>query len=428
MQLNKVKDIRSDSNDSAGFLFSSLDPLWRLTRYLAILLDWCYRPMTKDADHPVERCLRIAVTCLALYSVVVMTAFEAWQTIQGILSPSWTDVGELVFYFVVALPFLQTSWNLIFFLARRKELVDFFEQFHLLEMEFSNIQTGPIRKERWVTYLAFGITTAFTLVGASYVILQPSYTSVNGTLIYHPYYLPYYQTFRDSFTVPFLGIFQVWACTCVAIMQLLGDLVPAFTYYHSGVVMTAICDQIRDELLPSPAKSNGKPAAALTFGIDQEGRTIHRIWTKYDKLSGLVRKANRLFGSMLLVDYGLKFFLIALLTYSVLGNLRSTTNVSFTLIHFGIAVCLTTRLISGVLLKSHLYRSAKRVSNRIASLINRHWFGVNRDQRKVFLTFQEQIDRDQLTAHPLDLFHITPALLLAMLSLTVSYIIILFQT
>ncbi len=58
---------------------------------------------------------------------------------------------------------------------------------------------------------------------------------------------------------------------------------------------------------------------------------------------------------------------------------------------------------------------------------NRNWFKFDIEERKTFSTFQDQVNRDQVTATPSNLFTITYSLLLTLLSLTIIYVIILLQ-
>ena len=415
---NEVK-IKGDGMNG-GNLFSSLNPLRRMTHCTGIFLDWHYRPTEKNTsyfDNFVVFCLR--VTYLALVSITFYACFEVWQTIQAVLSPSWRVIEELVLYFVMMIPFVQAFFTSIFFLNRRKELLNFLESFYLLETEFC-IPSSHVKKSRLIAYFIYGIAMLFTFVGVCFVIMQPSYV-VNGTVVYLPYYLNYYEIFRDNISEQLLEMFHIWSFAGISIPYLLSDLVPSFVYYHSGVVLKSIATEMEHMLLLNTATS----AAAV---MDPDGRKIHHIWAIYDRLANLVRRANEMFGYMLLLDYGIKFFLVSLLVHSVLATMRNQDDLAFTIVHLAAAICIATRLIMGVLLKSYLYQSSKTLSNQITSLTNRHWFCMNKNQRKLLLMFQKDVDRDQLIANPLDLFYITPGLLLAMLSLTVTYVIILFQS
>ena len=335
-------------------------------------------------------------------------------------------IEELVLHFVITMPFVQAFYTFIFFLIRRKDLFDFLERFYLLETEFV-IPSGPIRKQRLVAYLTIGLAITLTITGACFVTLNPSKVE-NGTIEYYPYYLTYYATFRDIFTEPILEMFQIWSFFCLAIPYLLSDLVPSFIYYHSGAIVNAICEDIQKTLLVISSGIGLSSETQVDDSLDSDGREIHRIWMKYDRLALLVRNTNQTFGPMVFFDYGIKFFLVSLLAHSVLATLRESNETVFNIVHLAMAICIAARLISGILLKSNLYRSSKNLSNQISTMTIHHWFCINKSQRKLLIMIQQDVERDKLIANPLDLFYISPGILLAMLSLTVTYIIILFQT
>ncbi len=89
---------------------------------------------------------------------------------------------------------------------------------------------------------------------------------------------------------------------------------PTFVYYHCGAAIFGIRDEI-GELLPSLVLTEESDEAH-----QKNGRHLHTILAKHKNVRDLVRTANNLFGSLMAIDYGLKFFMICLLAFAVMHN------------------------------------------------------------------------------------------------------------
>lgn len=404
------------------FLYETLGPLCKMTHYLGILPDWCYF-LNKGRDPGYSIIQRVLVIMVALITSYCMTAFEFFQTMLAICS--WKGINELVLYFEFLLPFFQTSLILSVFLLRRDAILDFFKRFHMLERELilpiSKIQTISI-----IIYIMYALTGLLTLAGVISMTLQPP-VPFNGTLTYNAYYPYYYKFLRDMFSVDFLKAFQIIAFIFVILYQILSDMVPAFVYYHSGIVLQAINDEVREAMpLLSASSSKDDQGEKQNGHAEAVGYPLQQVWLKYTKFRILVKTADRLFGPLVLVDYACKFFMICAWTYSVLGKMRNIPVLDFS-IPLCIGLSFLARLVWGIMFKSYLNENYHRFMFHLGTWEHKYWYDLSQEGRKLLATFHDHVHDDPMSASPMRLFDVNPSLLLTMLSLAVSYLIILLQ-
>jgi hypothetical protein len=233
-----------------------------------------------------------------------------------------------------------------------------------------------------------------------------------------------YLYFRSIFHSFFNSIFFF---TLVIFFQLLGELVPSYIYYHAGSIAVAIRKDIQELFQTTPYLSNGVAAVSFNTNNQFDEHKIHLHWFNYVSLRNLVKEADHIFGSLMLIDYGMKFFMICMMTFSGLNEFRDCPLFE-ALAPLAMSAIYLLRLVTCVARKSHLFRSRELLQTALITSLNKNWFNLNAEQRKTLSSFQDQVERDQLTANPLGLFSVTPGILLTITSLSVSYIIILIQS
>lgn len=250
------------------------------------------------------------------------------------------------------------------------------------------------------------------------------------------YFLGYYPSLSNTFTNTFLGLNQVVAFTLVIFYQLLAELVPSYIYNHAGSISVAIRKEIQEVLQATvneirKSKPNNEETSIViekSTDANLDGCKIHLVWYKYVTLRNLVKEADLIFGSLMLVDYGMKIFMICLATFSGLKGFRDAPIFEI-LGPLSMVAFYLVRLVTCVMSKSHLFRSREHLLTELmVTSVNTYWYDLNMDQRKVLTVFQDQAEREQLAATPMGLFSITPGILLTIAGLSMSYIIILMQS
>lgn len=427
-------EVNKESKKSRILLMGLLRPLRTMTRFTGILPDWC----RQADDDAVPSCFlitlyRLVILILVFSFLITTTAFESYQTFTAVQKEK--RMYKMVPHFVWLIPVPHTCWIAFFYLKKRKEMLAFFKAFHVFDMNFV-IPSIQIRRTFVIVYLMYILIGLFTLACVSYATLQPPNFRVNATLTtYEPYFPFYYQSLRELFTETFLEIFHITTFLFVVLYQLLSDLVPAFVYYRFGVIIDIIRNEVREILpfltLPERANKGTKDTQTLdkdTKGLRmyREGRDLHHVWSKYNNLSYFLKKADNLFGSLVLLEYANKFVMICCLFFWVMHNMR-VPNFDYTT-PLIIIIPYIIRMICCILMKSNLYQSSYNFISEMATWENKYWYKLSSQKRKLLSTFHDQLGQDVLCANPLLLFTITPTLLLSMFSLIVSYMVILLQS
>lgn len=220
----------------------------------------------------------------------------------------------------------------------------------------------------------------------------------------------------NIFPMPIILTFEVVTVFLMILYQILADLIPSFIYYHAGTTITSIHDEI-----------NNKKDVFFKYSFkNKEGRDLLRIWSKYNRVRRLVKRADQLFGWMLLFDFGIKFFMVCLLSYNLLAN--STRNTATTqIISLFLMITYIIRLVNSVSLMSEVQESRVLLTAQMSVHHNTHWMDVDAESRQVLSDFKMEVIADQLAASPLGLFTVNHGLMLTLLSLIVTYLLILIQ-
>lgn len=263
-----------------------------------------------------------------------------------------------------------------------------------------------------------------------------------------PYLISTYQIVRETIPPPLICLIHLTPIGFTLTFLVLGDLVPSFTYYHAALAvncleknMVKFCSKhvSNDRVLfvnslaykqLSNQNLNYCKALPKTSPYELDGY-VHLIWKKYDNIDRMVNRANSLFGPFWVCSQGVILFMITALLYSVFYYLndalkmRSMDQILPYLLNF---IGLTFRLISSTLISSHLHQRTIQFRGTLNRLLNQHWFRLGKPDRELLRSFLSRLSTDHLVASPLDLYNITPSILLSVLGLVVSYVIVLLQS
>ncbi len=443
IQLNQVSDVKLTADKSKKiFLIETLKPLWKMTQYTGLLLDWGGNPNSDQTDGSLSGSVfkilpRILVIFLAFVFLIGLAIFELYELVIKIinLQNASSIIANLVINIVFLLPLPHACFNLFHFTSINQKLAKLIKCFLLLESQHLLMtckkRFDRVEKKRRSCYSTIFGSNLFTFIGITFMTFQsPDFTV----------FLTASDTLCTIFPIPLLQAYQVSVFLLVVLYQILTDLIPSFIYYHAGTAMLAIHDEIhhmKAVLMQKVIKQDFHPSSRTDneITVDEKrekplGAQHHiflQIWSKYNLLRQLVKKVDRLFGWMSLLDYGVKFFMICLMSYTILHNYRYSPLIDI-IIAFFIMLGYLMRLFCCVALKSELHQSREKLISLMAAYLNTHWLDMSKEERQVFSAFQGQVNRDQLAASPKGIFVVNPGLLLTMLSLIVSYLIVLLQS
>lgn len=445
-------------------LSASLHPLWELTFWTGILLDWCVlnHPNSIHKNHWKKVIASSIQWCTSSISLALLVLLGFFQMYQMLTVEKQLSLSVIVTYFlrVSSIP-ISLLLHLIF-IFRRGKLLAFFKDFQdseelISQYFFTGILKIAIRhndsllnwKKNYVEFrqrqikifrrivYVFGLLTSlFSIIGVFYVVL----TSDEEAFFYN-----YYESLRNLFTTPFLHLITLTTYFSMTIYNTLSDFIPIFVYYHAALHLTSI----GEDLLQTSFR-NGNDSKANTIFVATLNSTlhsprfsnIHAAWQRYDRVRHLVERADDLFGLIVLINLGMKLFAICIVIYSILKKNRLTgisavltndhqdrdwENLYLNLLVTNLVIFLS-RLIFLVFGFSKLHLASGKLRKGANTLLNQHWCILNEESRQILAVFKADLSEDQLTPCPLGLFRITPSILLTMMGLAVSYIVILLQS
>ena len=150
------------------------------------------------------------------------------------------------------------------------------------------------------------------------------------------------------------------------------------------------------------------------------------MYCHYEILSNLVKRANRLFGILMLVNHGANIFIICAMVYSMLYNFKSSGTDAT--IYFVVFLSFTYLLLVGYFLAAQLNSASFKLRFTLSSLMARHSVHLTEKNLRVASSFLAHLQEDPLAACPLNLYSATTSKLLTLLSLIISYVIVLLQS
>jgi len=423
------------------FLIETLQPLLKMTEFTGILLDWGGNPLISPSSASLMNTLKklrdilvVSTAFLVFFamSVYFITQIGIGSVFSMISGGSSKPILGVIVTIIFLIPAFNTVWNIFMFTLIRKNLAKLVRDFHSFELLSISITTSAketidtIITKRRNAFIIIISTNFFMFVGTVLVFFQepqlPIFFTGNETLItIFPKYV--IQTVQVVIVL-FLTLYQIFA-----------DLVPALIYYHAGAAILAIHDEINNKkelLFGKDISSQLQHDESNPFNghsekkEDSAKKIVIKIWSKYDRLRKLVKRADRLFGWLLLVDFGIKFFMTSLLSYTLL-TISLKNCLSARIPCFFIMLVYMIRLICSVSLMSEPLKSWEFLAMQMSTYLNTYLLDMDTEVCKIFTFFKSEVNSVRVAASPMGLFVISPVLLLTMLSLTVSYLLILIQ-
>jgi len=308
------------------------------------------------------------------------------------------------------LPLIIFTWTR--YLLRRVQMVAFFNDWKKMEEQLISAGLNDctsIQKVRFAVYTlytSFGLCFFFSFV----VILITSPQNLDTTdIIFY-----YYPRLTETNWVALFRFFMLMTGLNVVVFFTVIDLVPVLVYLHFSKMIEAL----RNGLVQS-----------LNQDQVNNYEVIHLIWSHFEKLRVMMQRADDLFGPILILNHGVIFFIICATTFSIL-NIATMTESEFGLyfpIHLVSTFLFPSRLLLSVHLILKVHSAAERLLSIAASLSTQHWKYFDEKGQRVLHSFLCRLQHVKLAACPSGFYKITPSILLTMLSLIISYTIILLQ-
>jgi len=331
----------------------------------------------------------IAFSCTFQFVQLLLEMLKETSTIQSII-PNWLWFSHYPVNVTV----------LLIFLRHKDELLSYFEEWIVVEREIYHQPNSIIRSYRRV-YRNVYANYLFQSVGLTVIVGIVALENLDAS-----YLLSYYPIFRDTLTIPVILTYHLITMSIGCVQFALADLVPAWTFYHSGIMLESLAFQIES----SYSSKN------LNF-------IMKTSQLRFKKVCRMTERANRLFGCLTVVDHLSTLFMTCVLSYTVLSRMsRADLDVVF---YFMSLIGFIGRLMIPILMTSHLRTGFNRLKKAVVEVLS---FDISPEKLHQAKTFLTQIKESQTAARPLNLYDITPSTLLSFASLTVGYVIVLLQS
>lgn len=417
LQKKKVSD---DERTHSGkckqqiLLINTMRPLWKMTQSTGILLDWVGSPLTSTPPQlmiNIKSLCNIFISSIAFFSLSCSFAFIACKIITKLMEPqSNPSVFSVIIGVLFAVPPFISSLNLLMLLFIRKDLAKLIEDFHHFESQQLSFSTNQghveFRKRRRNAFIKTISTNLTLFLGASWTFYDQQDQYILFTADH---------TMANIFPIPVLITFEIMVIFLCLLYQILVDLIPSLIYHHAGIAIAAIHDEI-----------NFKENILFKTGNDDSKGILLQIWSKYIRVRQLVKRTDKLFGWMLILDFGIKFFMICLFSYNFLANTKVNQPID-SVTPFIVLVTYIIRLMNSVSLMAKVQESRELLTAQMSVHHNTHWLDMDAEVQKVFCAFKSELSSDQLAASPFGLFSVNNELMLSLFSLIVTYLLILIQ-
>ena len=350
------------------------------------------------------------------------TTFYSFQLINEVI---WlTKVHKLVRHLSWLLSYSSCLIVFIYYNLKRTNLLSFFHRWEKFEIQLAlnmrPIDTG-VKQIKRLTTLLYG----------SYLIMTCSnYYGFYKVMQNEPgasFLLSHHEILRNWLTIPLIFAIHLIGISLIWVLFVLLDLVPATIFYYTGSKLKRIEDELKEDF---KTLSSGQSETAINLFSANKLKTTFSIrfrqtWLKYESLLDLTDEANRIFGILMFVDHGIKFFLICGLTFMSLSSFKDKE--VDTVAAITTTVIFIYRFVTCILVASNLHNSSSKLKITASSLISRHCHKMSKEDRDLTVLFISRLQDHQLAARPLGLYRVTNSILLTILSLSISYVIILVQ-
>lgn len=389
-------------------LESSLSPLWKISN-VGLLLQWC---RSSEEQNRVLKTIRYMAVSITVSLTVLYATFVTVQLVWAVDQAStFYDVLPNLTWGVPAYIVLITQAD---YFIRRNEYLSFFNLWKCRlesQMSSSSVPKTNLKLACIIIYTGYFVSFLGLMLNFAWIIFFAHEAKVEKPIL-----LLDYPILVKTFSVPALFFFTVLAfCIPVCFFFTMGDVVPSFVYHHAAGIA---------QMLESDIQRLSSSTSSSSNEVE-----IQRIWTLYDALCHLVSKADRLFGSLMVLHQGVSFVTICALLFNLLSNKDQLRDEGVFGIFLVITFVFSFRLLWTITMTSQLYCSSDRLRAAVASLLSHRWIcGLSESQRSLVQNFLSRLEHDHLAAYPWSLYKITPSILLTMLSLVATYTIILVQS
>ena len=410
-----IKELNFKTSSVHPLLFNlekSLSPLWKWTYYIGFTFDWCRRIPNQSRLSIIIRCL---VIFFSFVFQVYAISFSIYDLCRVVINPE-KKFRDVVLKTIVLgdRPLVLYVW--FYFLRYRADIQTFFSDWGRMEEKFTKgFDSATIKRTVIIiysVYYTYGFLFLFVFVGIFTTSTSPISASDDWIINYYPDLV-----LNTPYTI-FVRLIPPVSITFVTVFFPLIDILPAIVYCHAAKLVEAMRWDVRDLITNVSGNKVSK------------SDHVYNLWSRFETLTFLVDRADRLFGGIIIICHGILFFCTCTIVYSLLNTIKNPSDDGLNTLPLYLT-CLfqyPSRLLFSVCFLSKLNDSSAKLRSAVAYLSHRLERSSDKEERRIMRSFYNRLKETKLAACPSGFYKVKSSVLLTLLSLIVSYTIILLQT
>ena len=347
-------------------------------------------------------------------SIPLIFSFITFNTVfQGVqLAMEMLNRNNTVHAYITNITWFCTHplsvFILVYFILKRDELWDFFNDWRLMEshihsssqqLNFRNVRTLKtlIVSFNWCMY------GAITLVASCLILNRPEAS----------YLLSHYGELRENLGLTFITVFHLLSVLSTFFSEPLSGAVPGFIFYHAAQILRLIQNEIEHHF------------TELTLNPLMFQTRMRQTFLRYQILSKMVKRANKLFGLLIIFNHATLLFMIVTLLYGIFYQLQRS-HIDALIMFSGVLPYLYLLLL-GHLLAAQLNSVSSRLRLTLSSGIALNSLQLSKEDVNVASIFLNHLKEHKLVVRPLSLYSVTHSSILTLFNIVIAYVIVLLQ-
>jgi len=202
----------------------------------------------------------------------------------------------------------------------------------------------------------------------------------------------------------------------------IADLVPAFVYFHMALALNELIKDV-ESISMKIGTSNQFKTESSKFSTDDLADHIQSSWSRFVAIRREIRRTDQLFGPLIIFNHGTLFFAICGTFYDMSKSLIQYHSVPpIMLLSQMMSI---SRLLFGITPMMKIFSFGNQLEDTVTEFSCTHWKSLKENEHGILSPFMSELQSCQLAASPSNLYCIKPSIFLSMLSLVITYTIVL---
>jgi len=405
----------SNTNHRQITLEKTLSPLWKTSYYCGLLFDWC-QPIRNQGVISVF--LRWISVFFVVFLLLFFSIVDAIRFIAYLYEQNEGFVTVVVSFF----PKLVALATQISFLVYHNDIQNYFSYLSKsLETPMTvSHRFGSVKRASiiiYIFYFAFPIMFNASYSIGIFYINKPVFNDVILTT-----FESYFK--ENDWALILYRVSKILSLLLSMFFYAIADLVPAFTYFHMALALNELSHDV-ESISSKISTNNLLKTESNKFSTDLVDH-IQSCWSRFVAIRRGIRRTDQLFGPLIIFNHGTLFFAICGTFYDLFRVLITEQFVPPIMLFS--QIMLISRLLFGITLMMSVFTFANQLQATVAEILSTHWKSLKKSEHRILSPFMSELQSCQLAASPSSLYCIKPSIFLSMLSLVVTYTIVLIST